>query len=128
MYKKCNMNEYFKNCKEKISFFLNAYNFLVLFALCQKKLKIIPNTYTCWMSFLASISIQIGDFKLSAFEIEHGIIRNALSRPLIHEPIPFRAFRYSPDSQRGFLANLVKEKLLNFAFFSPTQYIYIYIY
>ena len=57
----------------KMCFWLNTFNFLVLFAIIYKK-EIFKNSYN-WNMFLQKTYFNIGGYELSLYEIEYCILR-----------------------------------------------------
>lgn len=68
--------------KNQICFWLNAFNFLTLFALMYKRE--VPLTYYDWYRFLKNSYFNIGGFDISLYEIENCILRNNKTRMWIN--------------------------------------------
>lgn len=72
----------------KQCFFLNLFNFLILYHLAVHLLsnpdavKKLTN-FNMWQSFMVSSTIKIGLHRLNAFTILHSILRYALKQPKI---------------------------------------------
>eukprot|EP00826_Nyctotherus_ovalis_P063485 TRINITY_DN9311_c0_g5_i1.p1 TRINITY_DN9311_c0_g5~~TRINITY_DN9311_c0_g5_i1.p1 ORF type:complete len:276 (-),score=53.48 TRINITY_DN9311_c0_g5_i1:50-877(-) len=109
--------------EEKLSFFLNLYNFLILFGLCKYGGLYFPKTQLEWSSFANLVALKVGDNIYSAAEIEHGILRAVMANP----NIPSASLEGAPvypkfgelDTRRSF-AYKKKEPLLCFALYRPT--------
>ena len=121
------MAEYFTNVDEKVAFFLNAYNFLVLFALCKLNPKEMPLSFGEWNNFLRSVKIQLNEEILTGSEIEHCILRAKMSFPKVTD-INTDGFKFAFDDPRINLVNPMKLNLLNFGLYWPCKYTHIYIY
>eukprot|EP00826_Nyctotherus_ovalis_P020197 TRINITY_DN16323_c0_g1_i2.p1 TRINITY_DN16323_c0_g1~~TRINITY_DN16323_c0_g1_i2.p1 ORF type:complete len:317 (-),score=52.09 TRINITY_DN16323_c0_g1_i2:110-1060(-) len=110
--------------EEKLSFFINLHNFLVLFGLCKYNRTSFPSTQLEWTNFRKSLLVRVGGYTFSAFEIEHAVLRAAmdspnLPSPYLDVPVPFPTFK--PRDPRTKLAYKKKEAFLEFALYIPTK-------
>lgn len=108
----------------KLSFFVNLYNFLVLFALCKSKSKTLPKTQIDWHNFLSNAAIKIDSFVISALEIEHGILRASMNIPNYvnlknDTTLNFPKFLASDPRSKFCFTN--PELLINFALSLPVK-------
>ena len=110
--------------KEKLPFFINLHNFLILFALCKDGKKPIPKTLLEWLNYKAEIAINVGRHSFTALEIEHAILRAHMCVPKIPSPysdtLPYFV-KFGPNDHRARFRFSRKEKYVNFAFFLPTM-------
>jgi len=115
----------FKDCDiAKQCFFLNIFNFLVLYQLAVLMLTN-PDavskltSYNMWQAFLVSASIKISYIKLTAFSIQHTILRHKLKTPIISA---FMVKQQLIDCQELNEFKVVKpSKLICFGFYLPLQ-------
>jgi len=109
--------------EEKLLFFINLRNFLVLYGLCKSNLKVIPNTQFKWIEFLCSISVNLAGLIYTAFEIEHAILRATMPTPKVHSPYikdNISYPKYAHIDRKHAFAYDKKEPLINFALYLPT--------
>jgi len=110
--------------EDKLCFFLNLHNFLVLFALCKDGSKPLPKTQLEWTNYLKSIYIKVGPHILAAHEIEHAILRSFMNMPKM--PCPYidqhvMFPKFSHEDPKSELIYPRKEVLINFAIYIPTK-------
>ena len=122
--KKMEVNYWLDTESLQLSFFINLYNFLVLFALCKNQKKGQPKTQSEWVHFLQTSAIKVGNQTLTAFEIEHAILRASMCPPTFtvgkKEP-PINFPKFLPSDPRGKFAYSKCEPLLNFALSLPIK-------
>lgn len=75
------MHPNFINCENtKQAFYLNIYNFLVLYQLAvlmisEPEAVALLTNFNMWQSFLQSIQVVIGGVKMNAYTIQYSILR-----------------------------------------------------
>ncbi len=98
----------------------------MIFSLCRKRKKLseVPKNNNEWFSYLSRIEIQVGSFKLSAFEIEHAILRANMTSPEI--PVIQQSLitppKFHKDNPKRQLIIKTPQKLINFVLFLPNMY------
>jgi len=110
--------------EERLSFFINLHNFLVLFGLCKYKRMKIPNTQLEWTKFRKSLLVKIAGYTFSAFEIEHAVLRASMDSPNLPSPYLDTEMIYPKFKSNDPRLNLVskrKEGFLEFALYIPTK-------
>ena len=110
--------------EERLCFFLNLYNFLILFALCKNGSKPIPKTQLEWTNYEKSISIKVANSIFTAFEIEHAVLRAAMNNPKMPSPSLEQKMiypKFQMTDPRIVFALMKKDVFINFAFYIPTK-------
>ena len=123
-----NLNITFRKFMEeqKICFFINLHNLLVLFALCVQPEQNFPRNKEEWFHFRAHIEISFpDDKKFTALEIEHAILRASMTIPHFDCPKEFNIFfkKLHGNDPRFKIGCSLKIPLLSFAIYIPTVYL-----
>lgn len=116
--------KWLKTDEEKLSFFINLHNFLVLFGLCKHNRTSFPSTQLEWTNFRKSLLVRVEGYTFSAFEIEHAVLRAAMHSPNLPSPYldaPMSFPKFKPRDPRTKLTYKKKEAFLEFALYIPTR-------
>ena len=103
----------------KLSFFLNAYNFLVLYSLCKLGDERNPLSFEQWHNYLSTIRLGIHSIEISAFQIEQQILRCGPSPPQIQR-LKEQTRDISNHISKLSVSKKIK-KLINFGLFWPCK-------
>ncbi len=108
---------------DRLSFFINLHNFLVLFALCRDGRKPLPKTQLEWLNCELSTVIKVGGFFLTVLEIQHAILRSVMASPRMPSPysdsLPYFD-KFGFGDRRANFRYTRKEKYIDFALYLPT--------
>ena len=119
-----NNEQWLKTSEEKLCFFINLHNFLVLFGLCKRKIKTPPETQLEWTNFLKSITVNVSNLVFSAFEIHHSILRSLMPDPVMPNPSLDNVVsypKYTEIDKKSTLAYDRKDALINFGIYLATK-------
>jgi len=118
-------HQWILNESNKVAFFINLHNFLILFSLCEDGKKPLPKTLLEWLQYKADKAINVGRVIFSALEIEHAVLRGSMDSPNIPSPytdeLPFFN-KFHPADPRASLKVTKKIKHINFVLYNPTMY------
>jgi len=109
--------------EEKLSFFLNLHNFLILYGLCKYSGLHFPKTQLEWTKFSNLVALKIAGSTYTAAEIEHAILRAVMTNPNTPSISLEELSVYPKFGELDLRRNLIctkKEPLLSFALYFPT--------
>ena len=106
-----------QNSKNKICFWLNLFNSLLIFAIIYKK-EVLSNYYE-WYRFLKNSYFDVGGIHITLFEIENFILTDGVYSENIYGEKPKVAFN-DPKFNLKIDGNSV-DKLIRFGIFLPTK-------
>ena len=116
--------DWLNNDNEKIAFFINLRNFLILFGLCKDSKKSLPKTALEWLRYKNDVAINVGDVILSALEIEDGILKAQFNSPDILSAysgeFPF-CIKFEAGDERSMFTVKTKVKEIIFGLYIPTM-------
>ena len=105
---------------ELLTFFLNLYNFMVLFSMCKSPQAKFPKTYKDWQKYLRTITFKVGPYFFSALEIQHSILRAGMGPPNIFDSIKEVEYPFLKSVDPRVLFKYPRrDVLVNFGFYSP---------
>ncbi len=117
--------------EEKLCFFVNLFNLLVMFSLCKDGSKPVPRTQLEWTNYLRTVAVvRLGPHVLTAYEIEHAILKATMCVPKMPNPCPSERQQYPkfpPTDPRSWLCCAKKEPLIHFTLHLPTKYFVPYL-
>jgi len=103
--------------EENTTFFLNLYNFTILFGLCKKPPKKFPKSIAEWDNYAKSLEVKVGRHIFSAFEIQHAILRACMGPPKNFDYDDYPV--YMVNDPKILLKSNRAEPLIDFGFYSP---------
>lgn len=109
-----NLGLILNNDKNKLCFWLNCYNFLVIFTIFYKKEIIL--TYYEWYKFLKNSFFNIGGYEISLYEIENCILRNKTTSFILYG----ETIHFTKDDKRNKLKFNTSNKYIEFCISIPT--------
>ena len=107
-----------------MSFFVNLYNFLILYGLCKHRSVNLPKTQLEWINFEKSVPVKIENFVITPFEIKYAILRDKMPDPNIPNPYLDGVTvyeKFESSDQRYYFTYRKNEPLINFALWIPTR-------
>ncbi len=93
--------------------------------MCKDGKKPLPRTQQEWTDRLRDVSIKLGPHVLSAYEIEHAVLKAAMCVPRMPDPYPGEHQQYPKfpvSDPRAVLCCTKKEPLVHFALHLPVKY------
>ena len=114
-----NGKPWFKDGEESLAFFLNIYNFMVLFGLCKNEIQF-PSNNEEWINYICSISLKVGPHIFSALEIRCIMFDNMLEIPAKSQLILDKAYPfYTKKNPKSYFKYPKQEPFIDFGFYSP---------
>lgn len=107
-------NFWLEDTKTLIAFLLNLHNFTILYGLCAAPPAEFPESTQDWIDYSKSLKMKVGEYTLTPFEMQHSLVRSALSPPKDLE-----AKKNAPATSKARLRCSKSESLLNFGFYYP---------
>lgn len=108
--------------EEKLCFFVNLLNFLVLYGLCKRNIKTLPSTQLEWTNFLKSVSMRMAGFTFTAFEIKYTVLRASMPDHKMPNPyldVTLLCSKYIETDQKAPFAYDRREAYISFAMYLP---------
>ncbi len=115
-------NRWLQTEDEVLAFYMNLLNFAVLFSLCKTEPKSYPKTQADWLARSKSLALNFCGSVLTLQELEHAVLRAGMATPRLSKSKLIERFpKFSPIDPRVRFALSRKERLVNFALFTPTK-------
>jgi hypothetical protein len=105
--------------QQKIAFFLNLHNFLILFALCKHRAQ--PKSLLEWVQFKEEVAVNVGRLVFSALDIEVDILKTPLVLPTKCFGTSLHAVNQEVKGNLPLFAVRVKFREVVFGLFTPTK-------
>jgi len=105
--------------QQKIAFFLNLHNFLILFALCKHRAP--PKSLLEWIQFKEEVALNVGRLLFSALDIEVDILKTPLILPTTFLGTSLHVVNQELKANLPLFAVRMKFNELLFGLFTPTK-------